>query len=209
MSHTGVEFRDVQAETITISGVIVGLTAPEVQELTKAAAAGAVGPLADKIVDLSQRLGVTQGTMLTMLATIGQANVPDEHLAAKLAEVLEQVRMGVQCAIVLGQLSEFRSTIHRAAHAFDRQLEEANYCRERGDVKGAEAALLQSARSCGEIITAYKLHGHLFSEPDRLEIEREVAAAEKGEGSSLGHLFTAVQLINAHAERAVDAQDER
>jgi hypothetical protein len=45
--------------------VTYGLTPEQVQELTKAAAAGAVGPLADRIVDLSSRLGVTQGATLT------------------------------------------------------------------------------------------------------------------------------------------------
>ena len=86
MSQTGVEITGpVQAGTITISGVTVGLTAPEVKELTKAAAAGAVGPLADKIIDLSQRLGVTQGAMRTMLATVGQAEVPEERLPDTLA----------------------------------------------------------------------------------------------------------------------------
>lgn len=39
--------------------ITYGLSAEQVQELTKAAASGAVGPLADKIVDLSSKLGVT------------------------------------------------------------------------------------------------------------------------------------------------------
>jgi hypothetical protein len=38
------------------------------------------------------RLGVTQGAMRTMLATVGQAQVPDEELVMKLAEVFEQTR---------------------------------------------------------------------------------------------------------------------
>ncbi len=101
MSQTGVILTDVRAETIAISGVTLGLTAPEVQELTKAAAAGAVSPLADKIVDLSQKLGVTQGAMRMMLATIGQADVPDERLVDKLAEVVEQYRKAAAAIIAL------------------------------------------------------------------------------------------------------------
>ncbi|MBV8575883.1 MAG: hypothetical protein JOZ58_12720, partial [Acetobacteraceae bacterium] len=92
MSQTGVEIKDVQAQTITISGVTLGLTAPEVQELTKAAAAGAVLPLADKIIDLSQKLGVTQGALRTLLKTVGLADVPDERLIEKLTEVVEHYR---------------------------------------------------------------------------------------------------------------------
>jgi len=40
--------------------VSYGLTPEEVKELTRAATAGAVGPLADKIVDLGTKLGVTR-----------------------------------------------------------------------------------------------------------------------------------------------------
>jgi len=86
----GVVLTDVRAQTVTISGVTIGLTAPEVQELTKAAAASAVGPLAETIMDLSLRLGVTQGAMRTMLATVGQADVSDDRLIDKLTEVVVQ-----------------------------------------------------------------------------------------------------------------------
>jgi hypothetical protein len=68
----------------------VGLTPEQVQELTKAAAAGAVGPLADKVLDLSNRLGVTQGAVLTMLRILGERDVPIEQLPQKLAEVATQ-----------------------------------------------------------------------------------------------------------------------
>ena len=72
--------------------VTYGLTPEQVQELTKAAAAGAVGPLADKIVDLSNRLGVTQGATLTMLRILDQRDVPLEQLPQKLAEVADQYK---------------------------------------------------------------------------------------------------------------------
>ncbi len=97
MSQTGVILTDVRAETVTISGVTLGLTAPEVQELTKAAAAGAVSPLTDKIIDLSQKLGVTQGAMRMMLTTVGHAHVPDERLVDKLGEVVAQYRQSRRC----------------------------------------------------------------------------------------------------------------
>ena len=41
------------------------------QQLTKAAVAGAVGPLVDKIADLSQKLGVTQDAAETLLRVLG------------------------------------------------------------------------------------------------------------------------------------------
>ena len=72
--------------------VTYGLTPEQVQELTKAAAAGAVGPLADRIVDLSNRLGVTQGATLTMLRILDQGDVPLEQLPQKLAEVADQYK---------------------------------------------------------------------------------------------------------------------
>src|SRR5580704_1968923 len=72
--------------------VTYGLTPDQVQELTKAAAAGAVGPLAKEIVDLGKSLGVTQGATLTMLRILGQGDVPLERLPQKLAEVANQYK---------------------------------------------------------------------------------------------------------------------
>jgi hypothetical protein len=81
------------------STITIGLTPEQVQELTKAAAAGSVGPLADRIVDLSNRLGVTQGAVLTMLRTLGQRDVPLEQLPQKLADVATQFqKLQVQLA---------------------------------------------------------------------------------------------------------------
>ena len=69
-----------------------GLSPEQVQELTKAAVAGAIGPLADRIVDLSNRLGVTEGAAVTMLRIIGQQDASLELLPQKLAEVAERYR---------------------------------------------------------------------------------------------------------------------
>src|ERR1700731_648936 len=90
-----VETHGAQSPAITASGnvaVTYGLTPEQVQELTKAATAGAVGPLADKIVDLSSRLGVTEGAAVSMLRIIGQQDVPPEKLPQKLAEVAAQYK---------------------------------------------------------------------------------------------------------------------
>jgi hypothetical protein len=72
-----------------------------VQELTKAAAAGAVGPLTEKIVDLSSKLGVTEGAAVTMLRVIGQQDVPLEKLPQKLAEVAERYKSAMERLAVL------------------------------------------------------------------------------------------------------------
>ncbi len=89
------ETHGAQSPAITAGGnvaVTYGLTPEQVQALTKAAAAGAVGPLTDKIVDLSGKLGVTQGAAVAMLRIIGQQDVPLEKLPQKLAEVAEQYK---------------------------------------------------------------------------------------------------------------------
>jgi hypothetical protein len=70
--------------------VTYGLTPEQVKELTKAAVAGAAGPLTDRIVDLSNRLGATQGATLTVLRILGRGDVPLEQLPQKLAEVADQ-----------------------------------------------------------------------------------------------------------------------
>jgi hypothetical protein len=84
-----------------LSVIVSSISATELQNLTRAAAAGAVGPLADKIVDLSQKLGLTMGAMRTMLATVGQSGVPDEKLAEKLTEVFEQNRKATDAIAAL------------------------------------------------------------------------------------------------------------
>src|SRR5882672_10216506 len=72
--------------------VTYGLTPEQVQELTKAAVAGAVGPLADRIADLGNRLGVTQTATLTLLRILDQGDVPLELLPQKLSEVADQYK---------------------------------------------------------------------------------------------------------------------
>jgi hypothetical protein len=94
-----VETHGAQSPAIAAGGnvaVTYGLTPEQVEELTKAAAAGAVGPLADRIADLSNRLGVTQGAAVTMLRIIGQQDVPLEKLPQKLAEVAEQYKSAME-----------------------------------------------------------------------------------------------------------------
>lgn len=91
MSQAAVSLTDVHAQTISITGATVGLTGPEVQELTKAAAAGAAGPLAEKIVDLTGRLGLTQGAALAVLRSLGHDDVPVERLPDMLASAVTQI----------------------------------------------------------------------------------------------------------------------
>ncbi len=55
-----------------------------------------MGPLADKIVDLSNRLGVTQGAAVSMLRIIGQQDVPLEKLPRKLTGVAEQYKSAME-----------------------------------------------------------------------------------------------------------------
>lgn len=89
------ETHGTQSPAITAGGnvaVTYGLTPEQVRELTTAAAAGAVGPLADRIVDLGKTLGVTQGAAVEMLRIIGEQDVPLEKLPQKLAEVAEQYK---------------------------------------------------------------------------------------------------------------------
>jgi tetratricopeptide (TPR) repeat protein len=89
------ETRGDQSPALIAGGnaiVNYGLTPEQVQELTKAAAAGAVGPLAKEIVDLSKSLGVTQGATLTMLRILGQGDVPLEQLPQKLAKIANQYK---------------------------------------------------------------------------------------------------------------------
>src|SRR5437763_6198169 len=81
---------DVGAGATVLQGehLSVGFTAEQVRMLIEAATRGAD----ERVAEASHRLGVTQGAMRTMLATLGEAHVPDELLTEKLAEVFEQYR---------------------------------------------------------------------------------------------------------------------
>src|SRR4051794_23799044 len=179
IAAAGVVLTDVRAETVAISGVTIGLTAPEVQELTKAAAASAVGPLADKILDLSLKLGVTQGAMRTMLATVGQADVPDDRLTEKLAEVVAQSGRA-SAAIVALRLDNPTAQQHVA------QASEAAAIGDRHQARRH----LQAARAAAEAAAA---------EAQRFVRKAEAAAAKQ--------LLQAAQAVAAEAELALAALD--
>ena len=77
--------RDASNNTVTCN---YGLSPEHVKELTKAAVAGATGPLGDIINDLSERLGVTKDATKTLLRIVGeQPNVPLERLSETLTKV--------------------------------------------------------------------------------------------------------------------------
>ncbi len=82
------------AVTTTSGNVVItyGYTSQEVQKLTRAAVAGATGPLTDEIAELSGRLGVTQGALIAFLRSIGEQNLAPEQLPQTLAEVAERYK---------------------------------------------------------------------------------------------------------------------
>jgi hypothetical protein len=123
-----------------------GLTPEQVQELTKAAAAGAVGPLADRIVDLSKRLGVTEDAALTLLRIIGQKDVSLEQLPQKLAEVANQYQKAqAQLAALDPQNPLARGFLEQA----QAEIKVGNFNRAHqllGQAKQAQIAAAQQAR---------------------------------------------------------------
>jgi hypothetical protein len=76
--------RDASGNTVTCN---YGLSPEQVQELTRAAAAGATGPLTDTIVALSKQLGVTESATKTLLRIVGEQDVPLDRLGETLAKV--------------------------------------------------------------------------------------------------------------------------
>jgi len=93
MSQTGVYLRDVQAQTVTISGVTVGFSAPEVQQLIQAvlAGAGATQQHAAQIAELATQLRATQAAVREMLRSLGHDDVPVERLPDALAAAATQI----------------------------------------------------------------------------------------------------------------------
>jgi tetratricopeptide (TPR) repeat protein len=150
--------------------VTYGLTPEQVQELTKAAAAGAVGPLANQIVDLSKRLGVTENAALTLLHILDQEDVPLERLPQKLGEVAAQYkRIQAQLAALNPQNPTARRLAEQAeaeikagrfetAHELLRQVtqaavaaaEQARELRQKAEVAENEQLIQAAASSSAE-----------------------------------------------------------
>jgi tetratricopeptide (TPR) repeat protein len=140
----------------------VGFTAEQVRALIEAATKGAD----ERVAEVSHRLGVTQGAMQTMLATLGQAEVPEERLAEKLAEVFEQYRRAAAAIAALhpenpvarehaakaaqatssGDRNEARRHLQAARAVAEAAAEEAR--RLAGEAEAAaERQMLQAARA--------------------------------------------------------------
>jgi tetratricopeptide (TPR) repeat protein len=110
--------RDATSNTITCN---YGLTPEQVQELTKAAVSGAVGPLRETIVELSKRLGVTEDATQTMLRILGDQDVPLERLSQKLTEIANQYQklqaQAAQASALNLDNSQARSLVEQAQGA--------------------------------------------------------------------------------------------
>jgi hypothetical protein len=122
------------------------MTPEQVRELTKAAAARATGPLSDKIIDLSNKLGVTEDAALSLLRIIGEADVPLEQLPQKLAEVAAQFqKLQAQLAALNPQNRLARNLVDQA----QAQTKAGNLAKAHellSQAKEAEIAAAQQAR---------------------------------------------------------------
>jgi len=77
--------RDARGNSITCN---FGLTSEEIEVLTRAAVAGATGPLLDRIEALGKRLGVSEATAAALLKIVGaEPRAPGEDSAAVLTRV--------------------------------------------------------------------------------------------------------------------------
>src|SRR6516162_6487928 len=153
----------------------VGFTAEQVRTLIEAATKGAD----ERLAEVSRRLGVTQGAMRAMLATLGQADVPEERLAEKLAEVFEQYRKAA-AAIAALQLEHPVAQEHAAKAAQAATSGNRNEARHH----------LQAARAAAE--AAAEGARHLAREAE--------AAAER-------RMLEAARAVTAEAELALTELD--
>src|SRR6516162_7457577 len=132
---------DVGAGATVLQGehLSIGFTAEQVRVLIEAATKGAD----ERVAEVSRRFGVTQGAMRTMLATLGEADVPEERLVEKLAEVFEQYRKAAGAIAALRPenpvAQEHTAKASQAAAAGDRS--EARH-----HLQAARAAAAEEAR---------------------------------------------------------------
>jgi tetratricopeptide (TPR) repeat protein len=161
----------LQGENISV----IGFTAEQVRTLIEAATKGAN----ESVAEAGRRLGVTHGAMRTMLATVGQSNVPDERLVEKLVEVFDQTRKAVNAIAALQPdnaiAQEHVTKASEAAASGDR--DEARHH-------------LRAARTAAEAAA---------QEARRLSREAEAAAARQ--------MLEAARAVAAEAELALTALD--
>jgi len=137
------------------SPITIGLTPEEVRDLTAAATKGAVGPLADKIVDLSQTLGRTQEAVLSMLRMLGQADISLDRLPEKLAEVAGQSKKAISAIGALQpENAVAREHIEKASVAASAGHSSAARLHLRGARQAAEAAAGQAQQLATQAETA-------------------------------------------------------
>jgi tetratricopeptide (TPR) repeat protein len=169
----------------------IGLTPAQVQKLTKAAAAGAVGPLTDKIVDLSTRLGVTQGAALSMLRILGERDVPLEQLPQRLAEVATQFqKLQAQLAALDPRNPLARGLVDQA----QAEIKAGNFTKAHellGQAKQAQIAAAQQARELRQKAQA--------AEDEQLIQAAASSAAEGGLSLTELHYLQAADLFKEAA----------
>ena len=209
--------RDATNNTITCN---YGLAPEQVQELTKAAVSGAVGPLETMIVDLSKRLGVTEDATRTMLRIIGEQNVPLELLSQKLIEVANQYQKlqaqaaalnpdnpqargfveQAQAAIKAGNFREAHQLLSESRQAQIAAAQRARKLREQA--RGAEDAELIGAAA------ATAAEGDLAM----TELQYERAADLFKQAAALvppGHLLERARYLSRQADSFYREGDER
>jgi hypothetical protein len=166
--------------------------APEqLQELTKAAAAGAVGPLLDKIVDLSSRLGVTLDATLAMLRIIGQEDVPLDQLRQKLAEVANNYKkFEAQLAALNPQNPLARSLIEQA----QAEIKAGNFIKAHQLLSQAKQAQIAAAQQARDL----RQKAQLAEDEDFIQASAS-SAAEGDLAMTELHYLQAAELFNEAA----------
>ena len=164
-SNIGVELSEVHAETINIRDVTVGSTAEQVRTLIEAATTGAD----EKVAEAGRQLGVTQGAMRTMLATVGETNIPDERLVEKLAEVFEQTRKAGAAIAAL------RSD-NPVAQAHVTDALEAQACGDREQARQHLRAAREAAEAAAQEARRLARHAEAAAGKQMLQAARAAAA---------------------------------
>jgi tetratricopeptide (TPR) repeat protein len=153
--------------------VTYGLTPEQVRELTKAAVAGATGPLSTQLVEVSSKLGVTQAAALTLLRVLGEQNEPLERLPEKLGEITTRYKQAVERleAIDVQDDPVTRSLVEQAQTAIkDGRLAEAD-----GLLSQAEQADIAAAHQ------AQQFAGQAQAAADQRLLQAAAASASRGD----------------------------
>lgn len=174
-----------------IANYYTGSTPEQLQELSKAVAAGTADSLADKIIDLSARLGVTNAAVLTLLHVLNEEDVPLERLPQKLGEIANQYK---KLQAQLAALNPQNPSARRLAEQAETEIKAGRFAQAHELLRQVTQAAIAAAEQARELRQKAE-----FAEDEQLVQAAASSSAEGDLSMTELHYLQAADLFKAAA----------